>query len=60
MTDDEMKELRRRLLANPPGNEPTIGEIRAMPLEALRDLFDRGGFPVTVTWDELMLLRGQK
>lgn len=61
MDDEQEAALRAKLLAQrAPSESATVDEVQAMSVEALRELFDLGGFPVTVSWDDLMALRSPK
>ena len=39
---------------------PTDDEVRAMPLEELRERFKRGAFGIVTTWDEVLRIREGK
>lgn len=57
--DKEIEELRRRLKNPPRFGQPTRHDVRSMSLEALRDLFDRGAFDLSISWDDLMRVRAE-
>lgn len=57
--DDDGEDIRARIkrrLENGPAH-PTAASVREMSLDELRAKFDRGAFPVDISWDDLMRVR---
>jgi SHS2 domain-containing protein len=55
---DHDEDIKARLAdRRPPSAGPTRTEIKAMTIERLREIFDAGAWPVTVTWDDVLQAR---